>query len=311
MCHRVFVVNAPYASFLSRFQGFSLFRFAPRFSALPRFASLPPVKTVVLVFGLCSFLLELGNSSRLATLFSLHEPQPRSSAAPLLRFPPTLPKSATSLPLRAYRVGNPADFQTECATFFSEVVQVFGVPKSVGQIYGLLYASPEPLSFSDIVERLDISKGSASQGLQLLRSLGAIKVADAKPWPSSGKLKAVSDKQESGSVDAKLSPSSLALNASHSHSPFHLHSGGEAPRRIAYEPELSLRRLVSGVMQERISPLAVAGTDRLGRLRELAESGGGASDFYLDRVKQLETWRRRLRTVLPVLSMLLGPKSRK
>jgi hypothetical protein len=64
-------------------------------------------------------------------------------------------------------------------------------------------------------------------------------------------------------------------------------------------------------MQERISPLAVAGTDRLGRLRELAESGGGASDFYLDRVKQLETWRRRLRTVLPVLSMLLGPKSRK
>jgi hypothetical protein len=248
----------------------------------------------VLVFGLCSFLLELGNSSRLAALFSLHEPQPRSSAAPLLRFPPTLPKSATSLPLRAYRVGNPADFQTECATFFSEVVQVFGVPKSVGQIYGL-----------------DISKGSASQGLQLLRSLGAIKVADAKPWPSSGKLKAVSDKQESGSVDAKLSPSSLALNASHSHSPFHLHSGGEAPRRIAYEPELSLRRLVSGVMQERISPLAVAGTDRLGRLRELAESGGGASDFYLDRVKQLETWRRRLRTVLPVLSMLLGPKSRK
>ena len=252
---------------ISGFLAFSLCPPLFRFSALPRFASLPPVKTVVLVFGLCSFLLELGNSSRLAALFSLHEPQPRSSAAPLLRFPPTLPKSATSLPLRAYRVGNPADFQTECATFFSEVVQVFGVPKSVGQIYGLLYASPEPLSFSDIVERLDISKGSASQGLQLLRSLGAIKVADA--------------------------------------------TGGEAPRRIAYEPELSLRRLVSGVMQERISPLAVAGTDRLGRLRELAESGGGASDFYLDRVKQLETWRRRLRTVLPVLSMLLGPKSRK
>ena len=189
------------------------------------------------------------------------------------------------------------DFQTECATFFSEVVQVFGVPKSVGQIYGLLYASPEPLSFSDIVERLDISKGSASQGLQLLRSLGAIKVADAKRCP--------------------LSASSLALSAgnvrepsaSHSHSPLHLHSVGEAPRRIAYEPELSLRRLVSGVMQERISPLAVAGTDRLGRLRELAESDGGAKDFYLDRVRQLETWRRRLKAVLPVLTVLLGPKT--
>jgi hypothetical protein len=84
---------------------------------------------------------------------------------------------------------------------------------------------------------------------------------------------------------------------------------GEAPRRIAYEPELSLRRLVGGVMQERISPLAVAGTERLGRLRELAESDGEARDFLLDRVRQLETWRRRLKTVLPVLNALLGPKS--
>jgi DNA-binding transcriptional ArsR family regulator len=182
---------------------------------------------------------------------------------------------ASSLPFRASRTGNPAGFQSECATFFSEVVQIFGVPKSVGQIYGLLYASPEPLSFSDIVERLDISKGSASQGLQLLRSLGAVNVADQ------------SDDRE------------------------HSHSGGEASRRIAYEPELSLRRLVSGVMQERISPLAVAGTERLGRLRELAESDGGASGFYLDRVRQLEAWRRRLRVVLPVLSALLGPKSKK
>src|SRR5664279_941808 len=121
---------------------------------------------------------------------------------------------------RAYRAGNPVDFQTECATFFSEVVQVFGVPKSVGQIYGLLYASPEPLSFSDIVERLDISKGSASQGLQLLRSLGAIRVADE--------------------LDGR----------ENSHFHLHPHSGSEASRRIAYAPELSLRRLVSGVLQE-------------------------------------------------------------
>ena len=228
------------------------------------------------MLGRCSFLLELGFSSRLAAFFACLAPELRSRAAPLLRFPPNLPKPAYSLPLRTYSAGNPADFQTECATFFSEVVQVFGVPKSVGQIYGLLYASSEPLSFSDIVERLEISKGSASQGLQLLRSLGAVNVADQ------------SDDRE------------------HSHS----HSGGEASRRIAYEPELSLRRLVSGVMQERISPLALAGTDSLGRLRELAETDGAASDFYLDRVRQLETWRRRLRTVLPVLGVLLGPKSK-
>ena len=54
-------------------------------------------------------------------------------------------------------------FARECAQFFEETVRLFGVPPSVGQIYGLLYASPEPLSFTDIVERLEISKGSASQ----------------------------------------------------------------------------------------------------------------------------------------------------
>jgi hypothetical protein len=64
-------------------------------------------------------------------------------------------------------------------------------------------------------------------------------------------------------------------------------------------------------MRERISPLAATDTDRLGRLRELAKSDGEASDFYLDRVRQLEAWRRRLRAVLPVLTMLLGPKNKR
>ena len=63
---------------------------------------------------------------------------------------------------------------------FADIVSALGIPKSIGQIYGLLYASATPLSFSDIVERLEISKGSVSQGLQLLRSLGAINVADLK-----------------------------------------------------------------------------------------------------------------------------------
>ncbi len=149
-----------------------------------------------------------------------------------------------------------------------------GVPKSVGQIYGLLYASLAPLSFSDIVERLDISKGSASQGLQLLRSLGAINVADPLK-PQAG----------------------------------HLPSSEGRGRGPAYKPELSLRKLMSGVLQGKIKPLATTGGDRLERLRILAKRDGEGSDFYLDRVKQLNTWRKRLKTVLPVLSALLGSKS--
>jgi hypothetical protein len=48
----------------------------------------------------------------------------------------------------------------------------------------------------------------------------------------------------------------------------------------------------------------------LARLRTLAERDETAEDFCLNRVKQLNTWRR-LKTVLPMLGVLLGPKSKK
>ncbi len=57
---------------------------------------------------------------------------------------------------------------------FVRGVQVLGLPKSVGEIYGLLFISEEPLSLDDLVERLGISKGSASQGMRILRGLGAV-----------------------------------------------------------------------------------------------------------------------------------------
>ncbi len=52
---------------------------------------------------------------------------------------------------------------------------MLGIPKSVASIYGICFASPEPLSFGEIESRLDISKGSVSQGLRLLRQIGAIR----------------------------------------------------------------------------------------------------------------------------------------
>src|SRR5664279_4969913 len=74
-------------------------------------------------------------------------------------------------------------FASGCADFFDEAGRLFGLPPSVGRIYGLLYGSPKPLSFTDIVEQLEISKGSASQGLQFLNSLGAIRLASASGLP--------------------------------------------------------------------------------------------------------------------------------
>lgn len=65
-------------------------------------------------------------------------------------------------------------------SYFQDGVRLLGLPKSVGEIYGVLYASPAPLTMIDLVSRLGISKGSASQGLKMLRTLGAVREVDFK-----------------------------------------------------------------------------------------------------------------------------------
>lgn len=67
-----------------------------------------------------------------------------------------------------------SELERRTIAFFCDGVRVLGLPPSVGEIYGLLYISPSPLSQADLVERLGISKGSASQGLNLLKTLGAL-----------------------------------------------------------------------------------------------------------------------------------------
>lgn len=62
---------------------------------------------------------------------------------------------------------------------FVDAVKVIGLPKSLGEIYGLLFFSPNALSLDDVVRKLRLSKGSASQGLRMLRALGAVKEAEA------------------------------------------------------------------------------------------------------------------------------------
>jgi len=70
------------------------------------------------------------------------------------------------------KVLNP--FQREAVELFVGAFAVLSLPRSLGEIYGLLYSSEEPLAFDDLVGRLELSKGSVSEGLRLLRSLGAV-----------------------------------------------------------------------------------------------------------------------------------------
>src|SRR3954463_15935163 len=53
--------------------------------------------------------------------------------------------------------------------------QRVGLPRSTGQIYGLLYLSKKPLTLDDMVSALGLSKGSASNATRHLVSLGAIR----------------------------------------------------------------------------------------------------------------------------------------
>ena len=55
------------------------------------------------------------------------------------------------------------------------ICQLLGLPRSTGQIFGLLYLSAEPLSLSRMSSMLGISKGSASTGTRQLASWGAIR----------------------------------------------------------------------------------------------------------------------------------------
>jgi DNA-binding transcriptional regulator GbsR (MarR family) len=83
--------------------------------------------------------------------------------------------SAHGLVLPAGRVPEIVAFEEQMVQFFVDAADILGVPRSVAAIYGVVFASPAPLSFADIEERLDISKGSISQGLRVLRDVGALK----------------------------------------------------------------------------------------------------------------------------------------
>lgn len=66
--------------------------------------------------------------------------------------------------------------EVEAIEMFINFLKLIGLPKSVGEIYGLLFVSPRALAMDEVMGRLEISLGAASQGLKLLRNLGAVKV---------------------------------------------------------------------------------------------------------------------------------------
>ncbi|MGA0850131.1 MAG: GbsR/MarR family transcriptional regulator [Chthoniobacterales bacterium] len=85
-----------------------------------------------------------------------------------------MPSTATKSVAAASRLG-PAE--REVLEFFVHMGKYLSLPRSVGEIYGLLFARGEKLTLDDLVARLGISKGSASQGLRMLRGVGAVRLS--------------------------------------------------------------------------------------------------------------------------------------
>lgn len=67
-----------------------------------------------------------------------------------------------------------ADYESGLVAIFADLAELFGNPKSYGEIFGLLFAHEEPLTMEEIAQRLEISQGSISQGLRQLESFGAV-----------------------------------------------------------------------------------------------------------------------------------------
>jgi len=65
--------------------------------------------------------------------------------------------------------------EIEVIQLFVQFSRALGQPRSVAEIYGLLFVSYQPLTMDTLIERLSLSKGSASHGLKYLEELGAVR----------------------------------------------------------------------------------------------------------------------------------------
>lgn len=85
-----------------------------------------------------------------------------------------MPSTATKSVAPAARLSSA---EREVLEFFVNIGKYLSLPRSVGEIYGLLFARGGKLTLDDLVELLGISKGSASQGLRMLRGVGAVRLS--------------------------------------------------------------------------------------------------------------------------------------
>jgi DNA-binding transcriptional regulator GbsR (MarR family) len=75
---------------------------------------------------------------------------------------------------------NLVDVENSMIDGLGQLADYFGFSKVMGQLYGVLLLSPEPLSLDDLMEKLSISKASVSTNLRTLEHMGMVRQAWVK-----------------------------------------------------------------------------------------------------------------------------------
>jgi DNA-binding transcriptional regulator GbsR (MarR family) len=168
---------------------------------------------------------------------------------------PTLqPKSATAAP--AFLTA----FHRECIEIFVSLAQILSVPRSYGEIYGLIFSTERSLCLDEVADCLRLSRGAASQGLRWLRNTGAIQGVYV-----------------------------------------------EGDRREHFTAETSLRKLAGGFLRETVEPYLQHSNERLETIHNTAANLPRAEQaFARCRHAQLKRWLTVIKSVLPLLSKLIG-----
>lgn len=86
-----------------------------------------------------------------------------------------MPESLTAAP-EAAAPDSPGleELQERFVLLWGEMASAWGINRTMGQIHGLLYISPEPLHAEEIMRRLQISRGNASMSLRALEDWGVV-----------------------------------------------------------------------------------------------------------------------------------------
>jgi DNA-binding transcriptional regulator GbsR (MarR family) len=103
-------------------------------------------------------------------------PPNESNAVPLeLSSLDSLRPGQNDLSVSGAEPGSLSDIECEVIDICVRAAQAFGISRSLGEIFGLIFCSRQPVNFDHVVRSLGISAGSASHGLRRMCKLGIIR----------------------------------------------------------------------------------------------------------------------------------------